>query len=206
MQKFAGTDAEDPRIDYFNKMAEDWDISGPDISNILSRLDSMVPTLNIENGLEILEPGCGTGTVTRWIASRLKPARLVAFDFAPEMIKLARLKEIDATCINADICKGLPAMPPFDLIFCFHALPHFNDKASALRNLVSAMKTGGRILVIHLAGSERLNEFHSGLEYPVCDDILPDKDQLIDAFTSLELEIESAIDEDELFYISAVKT
>ncbi|MDZ7620424.1 MAG: SAM-dependent methyltransferase, partial [Patescibacteria group bacterium] len=71
------------------------------------------------------------------------------------------------------------------------------------RNLARAMKPGGRLMVMHLAGSEAINAFHAGVEGAVSVDHLPVGDQWLPLLEAAGLRLVSLIDTDDLFLLTA---
>ena len=89
------------------------------------------------------------------------------------------------------------------MVFCFHCFPHFRDQPAALSNLARAMKPEGRLIVMHLAGSERINHFHSGIEGPVAADVLPEGSAWPALLEGAALEPALLLDQDDLFFLEA---
>jgi ubiquinone/menaquinone biosynthesis C-methylase UbiE len=123
-------------------------------------LDDLRPRLNLQPSQNWLEIGCGTGQVTEWLSEKLHPGKVVAVDFSPGMLAQARAKGIRADFHCWDITRQAPPAAQFEVAFCFHSFPHFRDPVAALKNIAFSLKPGGRLLVVHLAGSEQINAFH----------------------------------------------
>jgi ubiquinone/menaquinone biosynthesis C-methylase UbiE len=79
----------DPRVDFFNNNAPNWDTCGPDINVTLSRLRQIQNRLCLLPGMNLLEVGCGTGQITTCLAEWVNPGKVVSIDFSPSMIKIA---------------------------------------------------------------------------------------------------------------------
>lgn len=169
-------DGRDPRIDFFDSCADDWDLMH-NVDDIIVFLDRADRLYNIfSKGMNVLEVGAGTGNITSWIVERVRPGRVVAIDFSPKMIEIASSKGIDAEFICSDICKeeGLPSHMLYDLAFCFHSFPHFRDKVGALNNINRLLRLSANLVVLHLKDAHTINEFHSSLDGPVSKDYLPE--------------------------------
>ncbi len=171
----AATADVDPRIGFFDGLAEDWDATGQDLHKAVEGLERRAGMLELRSGERVLEVGCGTGRLTGWLAERVRPGRVVALDFSAEMLRQARSKNIPATFRLADVCRDDLGRAEFDLAFCFHSFPHFRDQAAALRNLARCLKPGGRLVVMHLAGRDEVNGFHHGVGGIIAGDFLPDE-------------------------------
>lgn len=198
----------DPRIDFFDNLAANWDEEEPQQRTMTDRLEPLRNMLGFTEGMDLLEVGCGTGKLTGWLTEQVAPGRVTGVDFAPEMIRQARGKDIDATFLCADVCdeKFSRARPAeYDLVFCFHCFPHFRDQFAALGNLVATLKPTGRLIVMHLAGSKHINNFHANLEGPVGEDTLPVGNEWKPLLQKVGLTPKLHIDRDDLFFLEACK-
>jgi ubiquinone/menaquinone biosynthesis C-methylase UbiE len=110
-----------------------------------------IPT-QCEQSLEI---GCGTGAFARVLAHRSQ--RVLALDFSPEMIRVARARSESFANIEfqvADVMsRALPA-EQFDCIASIATLHHLPLREILLR-MKAALKPGGVLLAIDLFEPER---------------------------------------------------
>lgn len=194
----------DPRIAFFDRHAPGWDANAGEVAQTLQRLEALRDRLGLRAGLEVLEAGCGTGRITKWLATTVTPGRVVAADFSPAMLAQARTRHPDGEFWLLDVCAEAPAENLFDVALCFNAFPHFRDQPLALRNFRYMLKPGGRLLILHLAGSAKLNHFHSGLAHPVCHDLLPAPEAWPDLLAAAGLRLQSFTDEADLFLLEAI--
>jgi len=194
----------DPRVAYFDDQAVSWDDDADKVARTLARLSEMKEPLALRAGEDLLEVGCGTGQITPWLCSAVSPGRVVAVDFAPSMLAKARAKDIPAEFRLLDVCSEILPARSFDVVLCFHSFPHFRDQRSALRNLAAALKPAGRLLVVHLAGSEQINAMHTGFGGAVGGDHLPARDVWPELLASAGLSLEEIVDRPDLFFLRAV--
>lgn len=100
---------------------------------------------------EALEIGCGTGAFTRLLARRAE--RVLALDFSPNMIQLARERSqpahanIDFQCQDANIWEF--PKERFDCIASIATLHHLPVKSMLLK-MKGALKPRGTLLVLDL--------------------------------------------------------
>ena len=59
--------------------------------------------------------------------------------------------------------------------------------------------------MLHLASSEQINSFHKGVGDAVGEDFLPQQDDWGKLLSAAGLELDTYIDEDDLFFLRAVK-
>lgn len=196
--------SDDPRVAFFNEQAANWDAHEHG-GNGAGFLETHAGLLDFRPGQDLLEVGCGTGSLTAWLAERLAPGRVTAIDFSPEMIARAQAKNIDADFVIADACTDDLSAERFDVVFCFHVFPHLRDQQKAVMTFTNTLKPGGRLLVMHRAGSEQINTFHAGLEGPVHADVLPVGEEWKDLLTPAGLTANNVIDREDLFFLDARK-
>ncbi len=193
----------DPRIAYFDRLAPTWDQTGPSPAATLRRLSELNGRLGLNAGMDVLEVGCGTGQTTGWLVERVKPGKVVGVDFSPAMLTQARARGLDTEFLLMDICGDGPLNRCFDLVFCFHAFPHFRDQTAALRRIARCLKPGGALLVLHLVGSAQLNAFHRQVGGAVGHDRLPPAAEWPELVRPMGLEVTQTADDEDLFLVKA---
>ena len=175
----------------------------PSSQTMVDRLKQHADLLSLQSGHFLLEVGCGTGKTTGWLTAQVAPGRLTAVDFSSAMINYAKQKDIDAEFLCMDVCRDHLENDTYDVILCFHSFPHFRDQSAALCNFASALKSSGRLIIMHLAGSRQINEFHAGMDAPVREDVLPSGDEWRPLLEESGLREVKHVDRDDLFYLEA---
>lgn len=199
------TSQADPRIAFFDRLAGTWDQEEPSTAAMTTGLAAHAARLGLRPGDALLEVGCGTGKTTSWLARQVAPGgHVLAVDFAPAMIARAQEKALPAEFRCLDICAETPEAAAFDLALCFHSFPHFRDQPAALRHLAAALRPGGRLVVMHLGGSARINAFHATLSGAVRHDLLPQGEAAWAALlNAASLHLAQLVDQDNLFFLAA---
>jgi SAM-dependent methyltransferase len=192
----------DPRKAFFDHHAHGWDSDAGNAS-MLHRLGHMRERLGLSPGMRVLEVGCGTGLITGWLTECVGPNQVVSIDFSPEMLAKAKAKGIAAQFRQLDICQESPGRAEFDLALCFQAFPHFRDKAAAVAHLARSLKEAGRLVVLHFAGSEKINSFHRQVGGAVGCDLLPERDEWSGLLAVAGLSIRALEDRADLFLMEA---
>jgi SAM-dependent methyltransferase len=110
----------------------------------------------------ILDLGAGTGAGTLGLLHHFEDARAVAVDASDHMLDhLARRAaglglSGRVTTVRADLDEGLPVIEqPVDLAWASASLHHLADPDRVLRKLVPAIRPGGLLAVVELAGFPR---------------------------------------------------
>lgn len=195
--------ATDPRIEFFDQLAPHWDTDCSHPEETLRRLAALNGTLGFAPGQKVLEVGCGTGQLTRWLESLVAPGHVTAVDFSAGMLAQARQRHTNGDYRTLDICGEKPSSGSFDVVLCFNAFPHFRDKGAALRNIAGCLKPDGQMLVVHLVGSAELNAFHQNLKGPVHHDLLPTAEEWRNLLGATGLRLVSLTDRTDLFLLKA---
>jgi demethylmenaquinone methyltransferase/2-methoxy-6-polyprenyl-1,4-benzoquinol methylase len=195
----------DPRVDFFDQHAHRWDDNTQSNANTLHRLANLQDRLGVRFGLRVLEVGCGTGLITTWLTDCVGDGQVTAIDFSPSMLEKARAKGIAADFKQLDICHQAPAITAFDLALCFQSFPHFRDRAAALKHMAQSLKPRGRLVVLHLVGSQQINAFHREVGGAVERDLLPEPHQWPALMSAAGLHIQSWEDRPELFLLEAAR-
>lgn len=122
---------------YETRMCEDLKYAGPE------RLqDGIRAVIGDRSGLKLLDLGCGSGLMglnTRWRA-----ADLTGVDLSPEMIELARARNIYDRLDVAEITEWLGGgRTLFDLVVSSDCLIYFGDLAAIVAATAGRLKPGG---------------------------------------------------------------
>jgi|GEM_PF-1024484 len=106
---------------------------------------------------QILDAGCGSGIVSRYLAERFSESKVCGLDASEMRVTQARQAEAPSSRLEFQSAK-LTALPfqdcTFDLIICRFVLEHMGeaDQKNALRELLRCLKSGGTLFAIDLDG------------------------------------------------------
>jgi demethylmenaquinone methyltransferase/2-methoxy-6-polyprenyl-1,4-benzoquinol methylase len=168
-------DRESQLATYFDECAREGDLAEFDADE-QRRLDAFLELWRIEPGDRILEPGCGTGRLTRVLSEAVgSGGRVLAMDISEEMVDRARERGLP-DCV--DVSLGSVLRVPsgdgsFDKVLCLNVFPHFSDRVAALREFARVLRDGGDLWINHFANREAINEFHHGCDPTVRDHLIP---------------------------------
>jgi SAM-dependent methyltransferase len=98
-------------------------------------------------GLDLLDVGCGPGTITVDLARRVAPGRVAAIDRAPEVVAQAA-SHARAQGISIELHVGdLYALPfadaSFDVVHAHQVLQHLSDPVRGLTEMHRVLRPGG---------------------------------------------------------------
>jgi len=116
--------------------------------NIESHAAFVLPLL--ERGLEVLDVGCGPGTITQGIAECVLPGRVTAIDRDPVQVahaaRLAEGRELTNLRFLGGSVYELPfAEASFDLAFSHALFEHLSDPRAALAEIRRVLRPGGLV-------------------------------------------------------------
>ena len=106
-----------------------------------------IEALNVVRlGARTLEVGCGSGSISAWLAQRVSPAgQAVAFDLD---LSLVQVSAPNLELRQGDIVAGPVERGAFDLVTARAVLHHVQDAEAAIKNLVASARPGGWVLLI----------------------------------------------------------
>lgn len=97
-------------------------------------------------GSDVLDVGCGPGTMTVDFARRVAPGRVVGIDRAAEVVEAARREAEDLASADfaiADVYRLPTADAAFDVVHAHQLLQHLYDPVAALVEMRRACRPGG---------------------------------------------------------------
>ena len=172
------------------------------IAQVFHSLPSLV-------GQTVLEPGCGTGRLTRILAERVGPdGRVLAMDISPKMVQAARDKVGHMPRVHMQ-CSALESCPlpwgEVDLVFCHQVFPHFDNKERAAEIIARCLCPGGRLVILHLISSREINDLHRKAGTAVAGDMMPDQEEMRRIMGRAGLTVEEILDADDRYVLGARK-
>ena len=100
-------------------------------------------------GMTALDVGCGTGSVSLWLASRVAPGgRVLGVDSSPDQVAVAQRRAVQQGVGNVAF-RTLPAEAldeldeRFDLVFARFLLVHLATPEEAVRRMLARVRPGG---------------------------------------------------------------
>jgi ubiquinone/menaquinone biosynthesis C-methylase UbiE len=106
---------------------------------------------SLRPGLDLLDVGCGPGTITVDLAALVAPGRVVGIDVSsdplPEARGLAERAGVDVTFEVGDVYALAQPDDSFDVVHAHQVLQHLTDPVAALREMARVCRPGGIIAV-----------------------------------------------------------
>ncbi|GAA4858192.1 methyltransferase domain-containing protein [Saccharopolyspora cebuensis] len=102
---------------------------------------------HLRPGLDVLDVGCGPGTITADLARLVAPGRVLGVDNAPEPVARARAEHPGAEFAVADVYALPHPDDSFDVVHAHQVLQHLTDPVAALREMRRVCRPGGVVAV-----------------------------------------------------------
>lgn len=102
-------------------------------------------------GLDLLDVGCGPGTITVDFARLLGPGRVIGIDLSDEVLTAARRhaadQRVDVTFESGDVYELGFDDASFDVVHAHQVLQHLSDPVAALKEMRRVTRPGGIVAV-----------------------------------------------------------
>ena len=174
----------------------------------LSKLTLYLELWNIQRGQYILEPGCGSGRLTEYLAKTVGPGgKVYACDVSAEMIRFALKRNLDEQ-VNFMQC-SVTTIPTgdnfFDKVICFQVFPHFSDRISALTEIRRVLKQSGDLWINHFKKRNEINTFHRQATGIIVSHQLPPDNEMYELLTGNGFEVKEINDSAPGYLVHAKK-
>jgi SAM-dependent methyltransferase len=102
----------------------------------------------LDSGMDVLDAGCGVGSIALDLAPRIAPGRIVGIDADAEQIEVARRSAVERKIENAEFHVAsvyeLPSEEAsFDVAYSNAVLMYVRDRVRALAEIRRVLRTGG---------------------------------------------------------------
>ncbi len=143
----------------FDAVAADWDKGDLRQQIAAKTADAVLETIPLNNDMNLLDFGAGTGLLTYRIAPHVRS--VTAVDTSEKMLEVLRTKSTPEHTIKTACCDitQMPLTETFDGIISSMAMHHVEDTAHFLKTLYDHLNPGGFIAVADLDKED--GSFHS---------------------------------------------
>ncbi len=146
---------------FYDQLAAEWDLQFT--AEDLERLSNLVECLDIKEGMNILDVGCGTGILFDLLRRKVgKSGTVTGVDFSIEMARKAHrnFPFDNVNVVDGDVTRLPLGDSIFDLAISFASFDNFSDQKQALHEIHRVLKNDSLFCVIDLESSKELHESH----------------------------------------------
>lgn len=169
----------DKHQEFFDNLADEWDLMFT--TEDLERLTNIVSNLNVTEGMDILDLGCGTGILFDMLRRIVgEKGSVTGVDFSFEMAQKAHCNFPfnNVNVVDADATSLPFADSTFDMAVAFSAFPHFSNQQRALDETHRVLKKDSSFTIIHLKSSRELSDTHHKIGGVLKNDLIPPENKL----------------------------
>ena len=199
-----------PRRLVFDHMADVWDEIASTHIDKYAKLARIAEVGASQPGKRVLDIGTGTGGLLPALVDYQPDSIYFAIDLSCAMLQKARTNYPDIIMNKVSLLQTDAMYLPvddetFSTVFCHGVFPHLKVFSIALQELWRVLTPGGRLVISHAIGRERVNAIHSRHRAAILrDDLLPTGKELAailieNDWTVLEIE------DNEDFYLVLVE-
>ena len=195
------------RVEFFDTMAEEWDSKTKLSPTQEQQLAEIIDHVGIDEGSVVVDAGCGTGVLYKYLAPRIgSRGRVFGIDVSPKMISLAEAKfshDHRFSWHAGSVEKLIEEIAPegIDRIICYASFPHFANQKLFLQVAATALRPDGKLAIIHLGSSEEINGLHAGMgDSPVAQDTLPSIRELSVMAQEVSLSVQTSQEHPGLYF------
>ena len=172
---------------FFESIAPHWDDME---STPPARILALLSKVRIEKGERVLDVACGTGIITKKLAT-LSETKVLGIDLSPKMIEIAKKKNSGETCIEFQVAdfNETDFKEAYDVVVIYNAFPHFLEAARLEEALWKALRQGGRFAILHSLSRKELDLHHANVPDTVSRGLLSPEEEskaFLDRFEILE--------------------
>lgn len=199
-----------PRRFAFDQMADVWDDITTTHANKTAKLERVARAGASQPLTRVLDVGTGTGGLLPFLVE-CEPETIVAIDLSRAMLKKVRCKFPELIKSKVSLSQADALFLPladgtFTAIYCHGVFPHLLEFSVVLREFKRVLAPGGRLVISHAIGRERVNAIHSRHNAAILrDDLLPTGKKLAANLIENEWKVLACEDQEEFYLVLAEK-
>lgn len=193
--------------EYFDRCAEE-NVFEQFSAEELPIVRELLRQMDIQPGDRILEPGCGEGRLTPFLAEMVGlGGKVYAFDISPRMVQKCRARNLPPQVeIGLASASELPlADGEFDAVVCLNTFPHLEDRPAVLREFRRLLRQGGLLWIAHTRSRERVNSLHSSIGGVLATHLLPTGTELERLLRQAGFSLQSLRDLPDRYVVKAIR-
>ena len=182
---------------YFSAHKEVFDPPLPE--GVPERLAQITAAAEITHRDTVLDVGTGTGILLPLIQG-YGPKTIYANDLSEAMLESVKSRFPEVVTLQGDISRLQLPERSVEVVFINACYPNIMDKHSAFRNINRITRQGARVVISHPMGRGFIEVIKDKMPFPL-DDFPVDEITANDLFADYGFEVESMIDEKDLYIL-----
>jgi ubiquinone/menaquinone biosynthesis C-methylase UbiE len=190
------THAELQRV-YFDKLAAGF--TQPIPADVETRTAKIVEAAGLNANSCVLDVATGTGVlIAHFLRAGVRSENITGCDLSSSMLKQANLLHPGVRFWQGDFFDFPPDQGQFDAIFFNACFGNFYDVEMAVKQAVLLLAAHGKIIISHPLGARFVAQLHA-VEPELVPHLLPDRAQLLQWSSRYNLELDTFVDEQDLY-------
>ncbi len=195
---------------FFDTQATEAWASAEYTSQETEKLQQALRYAGISSGMNIFEPGCGTGRLTRLLSDQIgSQGNLVALDMSSGMIEVCRHRLIATNNVRLTLgaMEDINLVPGyFDAVVCHNVFHHFKDKPSILQKMGDTLKPGGKFVIHYFLPFSEINSRTGKIRDVIAEDVIPVWNQMLSMLSSAGFKVTRYSDSNDGYVLQAVRS
>lgn len=110
----------------------------------------VLPLLEKNNELKILDIGCGTGQLIKEISDQHNQVNYLGIDVAENMIDVAKKNNKGKNVkFKTSSIESFESNDKYDIIICTHAFPYFPNKQDMIKKMAGLCNKKGQVIIVN---------------------------------------------------------
>lgn len=110
----------------------------------------VLPLLEKNNELKILDIGCGTGQLIKEISDHYNKVNYLGIDVAENMIEVAKKNNKGKNVkFKTSSIESFENNDKYDIIICTHAFPYFPNKQEMIKKMAGLCNKKGQVIIVN---------------------------------------------------------
>ena len=110
----------------------------------------VLPLLEKNNELKILDIGCGTGQLIKEISDHYNKVNYLGIDVAENMIEVAKKSNKGKNVkFKTSSIESFESNDKYDIIICTHAFPYFPNKQEMIKKMAGLCNKKGQVIIVN---------------------------------------------------------
>ena len=110
----------------------------------------VLPLLEKNNELKILDIGCGTGQLIKEISDQYTKVNYLGIDVAENMIEVAKKNNKGKNVkFKTSSIESFESNEKYDIIICTHAFPYFPNKQEMIKKMAGLCNKKGQVIIVN---------------------------------------------------------